>query len=60
MSQSPADQLTATALSGGNADFIEDLYRTFLKDSGAVGPAWAQYFKGLQRESGPEYLAGPR
>jgi len=54
MSQSPADQLTATALSGGNADFIEDLYRTFLKDSGAVGPAWAQYFKGLQRESGPE------
>ena len=44
MSQSLADQLATTALSGGNADFIEDLYEQFLKDPGAVDPTWAAYF----------------
>jgi len=29
MSQSLADQLATTALSGGNAGFIEDLYEQF-------------------------------
>ncbi|MGA2189070.1 MAG: 2-oxoglutarate dehydrogenase E1 component [Steroidobacteraceae bacterium] len=48
MSQSLADQLAATALSGGNAGFIEDLYETFLKDPAAVAPAWAEYFRGLR------------
>jgi 2-oxoglutarate dehydrogenase complex dehydrogenase (E1) component-like enzyme len=32
MSKSLADQLATTALSGGNAGFIEDLYEQFLKD----------------------------
>jgi 2-oxoglutarate dehydrogenase E1 component len=48
MSQSLADQLATTALSGGNADFIEDLYEQFLKDPGAVDPTWAAYFGQLK------------
>jgi 2-oxoglutarate dehydrogenase E1 component len=44
MSQSLADQLATTALSGGNAGYIEDLYERFLKDPNSVGPAWEQYF----------------
>jgi 2-oxoglutarate dehydrogenase E1 component len=48
MSQSFADQLATTALSGGNADYIEDLYEQFLKDANGVGPAWAAYFRQLQ------------
>jgi len=55
MSQSIADQLATTALSGGNAAFIEDLYDKFLKDPGSVEPAWAQYFRGL--EDGTHALA---
>src|SRR5277367_6824591 len=48
MSQSFADQLATTALSGGNAVFIEDLYEQFLKDPNGVDPAWAAYFRRLQ------------
>jgi 2-oxoglutarate dehydrogenase E1 component len=47
MSQSLADQLATTALSGGNAGFIEDLYEQFLNDPAAVDPAWRLYFSGL-------------
>jgi 2-oxoglutarate dehydrogenase E1 component len=47
MSQSLADQLATTALSGGNAGFIEDLYEQFLRDPGGVEPAWREYFAGL-------------
>ena len=48
MSQSLVDQLATTALSGGNAGFIEDLYEQFLKDPAGVDPTWAAYFKGLR------------
>ena len=48
MSQSLADQLATTALSGGNAGFIEDLYDQFLRDPSGVDPAWREYFKALQ------------
>jgi 2-oxoglutarate dehydrogenase E1 component len=44
MSQSLADQFASTALSGGNAGFIEDLYEQYLKDPRSVAPAWAAYF----------------
>jgi 2-oxoglutarate dehydrogenase E1 component len=47
MSQSLADQLATTALSGGNADFIEDLYEQFLRDPGTVDPGWREYFKSV-------------
>jgi 2-oxoglutarate dehydrogenase E1 component len=54
MIKSLADQLATTALSGGNAGFIEDLYEQFLKDPAAVDPAWAQYFNGLKGGSATE------
>jgi 2-oxoglutarate dehydrogenase E1 component len=58
MSQSLADQLATTALSGGNAGFIEDLYEQFLRDPSSLDPAWVNYFKGLQG-SGVEIAHGP-
>ena len=48
MSQSLAEHLAATALSGGNADYIEALYEEFLRDPGAVSALWADYFTSLQ------------
>jgi 2-oxoglutarate dehydrogenase E1 component len=58
MSQSHADQLAATALSGGNAGFIEDLYEKFLQDPGSVDPAWAKYFGDLKGTSTREMAHG--
>ncbi len=58
MSQSLADQLATTALSGGNAGFIEDLYEKFLKDPAAVAPGWAEYFSGLRGSSTHEVAHG--
>ncbi len=54
MSNSLADQLAASALSGGNAAFIEDLYESFLKDPTAVDARWAAYFGGLKGGSTTE------
>jgi 2-oxoglutarate dehydrogenase E1 component len=59
MSQSLADQLATTALSGGNADFIEALYDQFLRDSNAVDPAWAVYFRRLKGAATDEVAHGP-
>ena len=40
-------------LSGGNADFIEDLYEQYLVDADSVGAAWKSYFEGFKgREAG--------
>ena len=47
MSEVLADQLAATALYAGNAEFIEDLYERFLRDPAAVDPSWAAYFRSL-------------
>src|SRR5712691_4102585 len=58
MSQSHADQLAATALSGGNAGFIEDLYEKFLQDPASVDPAWAKYFGELKGTSTREIAHG--
>jgi 2-oxoglutarate dehydrogenase E1 component len=58
MSQSLADQFATTALSGGNAGFIEDLYEQFLRDPSGVDPAWREYFKGLAG-SGGDIAHGP-
>jgi 2-oxoglutarate dehydrogenase E1 component len=59
MSQSLADLLATTALSGGNAGFIEDLYEQFLKDPAGVDPTWAAYFKGLRGSAAGEVAHGP-
>src|SRR5258708_19744409 len=48
MSQPLAEKLATTALSGGNAGFIEDLYEQFLRDPRGVDPTWAAYFRRVQ------------
>jgi 2-oxoglutarate dehydrogenase E1 component len=58
MSQSLADQLATTALSGANAGFIEDLYEQFLKDPSGLDPQWQEYFKSLNGGRG-EVAHGP-
>ena len=61
MSQSLADQLATTALSGGNAGFIEDLYEQFLRDPSSLDPAWVSYFKGLPGSGAePDDAFGPK
>jgi 2-oxoglutarate dehydrogenase E1 component len=58
MSKSLADQFASTALSGGNAGYIEELYEQFLKDPSGVDPAWREYFQRFQG-SGGEIAHGP-
>jgi 2-oxoglutarate dehydrogenase E1 component len=58
MSQSLADLLATTALSGGNAAFIEDLYEQFLRDPGSLSPEWVEYFRGL-KGNGADVAHGP-
>jgi 2-oxoglutarate dehydrogenase E1 component len=59
MSQSLADQLATSALSGGNAGFIEDLYERFLKDPTGVDPGWAAYFSRLRGAAVGEVAHSP-
>jgi len=59
MSDSLADQFATTALYGGNADFVEDLYERFLKDPASVEPGWASYFAGLAKGAAPPVLREP-
>jgi 2-oxoglutarate dehydrogenase E1 component len=58
MSDSLADQFATTALYGGNADFVEDLYEQFLKDPASVEPGWASYFAGLAKGAAPAGASG--
>ena len=51
MSQSLADQLATTALYGGNAGYVEDLYEQFLRDPAAVDATWREYFSNLRGSS---------
>jgi 2-oxoglutarate dehydrogenase E1 component len=53
MSSSLADQLAASALSGGNAALLEDLYEQYRKDPGSVDPAWAESFARIERGEMP-------
>jgi 2-oxoglutarate dehydrogenase E1 component len=48
MSQSLADKQASTALNGGNAAYVEDLYEQFLRDPQGVDPAWTAFFAGLK------------
>src|ERR1700733_3841969 len=59
MSQSLADQLAASLLSGGNAGFIEDLYEQFLRHPNRVDPTWAGYFDRLRDGAVGEVAHGP-
>ncbi|MFI4889813.1 MAG: 2-oxoglutarate dehydrogenase E1 component [Steroidobacterales bacterium] len=59
MSQSLADQFSATPLYAGNASFVEDLYERFLRDPGGVDPAWRTYFATLAAGAKGEVAHGP-
>ena len=48
----------ATPLYGGNADFVEKLYESYLSDSDSVSPAWREYFAGLADGAGKEVAHG--
>src|SRR6202453_2108847 len=54
MSASLADQLATTALSGANADFIEELYQRYLTDPKSIDAGWARYFASLRAGHAPE------
>ena len=59
MSQSLADQFATTMLSGGNADFVEDLYEQFLRDPATLDPAWRRYFAELAGKGPADVAHGP-
>lgn len=46
-------------LYGGNAHFIEELYRKFQDNPSSVDPNWRQFFAGLEDGSGAKDVAGP-
>jgi len=50
---------SSTALYGGNAAFIEDLYERYLKDPESVDLAWRQRFDAIHREAANEVPHGP-
>ena len=50
---------SSTALYGGNAAFIEDLYERYLKDPESVDLAWRQRFDTMHREAANEVPHGP-
>ncbi len=59
MSQLLADQFAASALSGGNAAYIEDLYDRFLQDPQSVDLVWRAYFEQLAAGARGEVAHGP-
>jgi 2-oxoglutarate dehydrogenase E1 component len=59
MSQSLADQFAATALSGGNAAYLEDLYDRYLQDPNSIDPVWREYFERLHAGARGELAHGP-
>jgi 2-oxoglutarate dehydrogenase E1 component len=44
--------IASSCLSGGNADYLEDIYEQFLQDPQSVDPEWSQYFQNLPRING--------
>ena len=49
----------STALYGGNAAFIEDLYERYLQDPESVDLAWRQRFDAMHKEAANEVPHGP-
>ncbi len=50
---------SSTALYGGNAAFIEDLYERYLKDPESVDLAWRERFDAIHRDAANEVPHGP-
>ena len=56
----PDRALPQSMLSGENADFLDELYREWLRDPGSVDPAWRALFEQLDGEPNGVPLDGPR
>ena len=52
-------RITPAPLDGGNADYLEHLYESFLADPASVPAQWREYFLQLGGGSGPELAHGP-
>ncbi len=52
MNRREPSSFAPTPLYGGNADFIESLYESFLADPQSVAPAWRDYFTALNPADG--------
>ncbi len=50
---------SSSALFGGNAAFIEDLYESYLQDAETVSPEWRKRFDEIHREAANETAHGP-
>ncbi len=48
-----------TALFGSNADYIEDLFESYLSDPSSVDPTWKAYFEQYKRQDQHEVPHGP-
>ncbi|HWK55347.1 MAG TPA: 2-oxoglutarate dehydrogenase E1 component [Hyphomicrobiales bacterium] len=44
--------LNTSHLSGGNLDYVEGLFESWMSDPASVSPEWQQYFKALPHEAG--------
>ncbi len=52
--------IESTAIQGGNATYVEDLYEDYLGDPGSVDPSWRAYFESLRVPgAAPEQPLGP-
>ena len=52
MNRREPSPLAPTPLYGGNADFVESLYESYLSDPQSVATAWRDYFSGLTAAAG--------
>jgi 2-oxoglutarate dehydrogenase E1 component len=50
---------SATYLFSANADFIEDLYESFLSDPSSVSAQWRKFFESLKQEASQTYVERP-
>ncbi len=50
---------SSSALFGGNAAFIEDLYESYLHDPESVSPEWRKRFDEIRQEAANETAHGP-
>jgi 2-oxoglutarate dehydrogenase E1 component len=51
--------LEPTALYGGNADYLDQLYEQYLRDAASVEPQWRAYFDALGARAAAEQAHGP-
>jgi len=51
--------IETSAIQGGNAAYVEDLYERYLQDAEAVDPQWRAYFRSVQGSGAPDAPHAP-